>query len=87
MGNDIPEFEQEPDTVFDPLDIVKRMKLAGSDNDTDNNQFMGGDEVDLLGDGVPGYETTGVPESNDDTELHIEEKYAPTLTPTPKKNP
>lgn len=81
MENDTPEFEEEPDTVFDPIDVLKRMQLAGSDNDTDNNQFTGGDEVDLLGDGVPGYETTGVDGTDDDLEEEIEAELTPSLHP------
>lgn len=72
------EMEPEPDTILDPADILtEQMKLEGSDNDTDHNQFTRGDETDLIGDGIPGYETTGEDGTDDQTEQQIEAKFKP----------
>ncbi|HAT7074266.1 TPA: hypothetical protein JAN90_16210 [Legionella pneumophila] len=82
------ELEPEPDTVLDPKDILtEEMKLGGSDNDMDHNQFTRGDEVDLVGDGVPGYETTGQDGTDDEIEEQREARYTPTLNPNPKNVP
>ncbi|HAU1297077.1 TPA: hypothetical protein JBI36_12885 [Legionella pneumophila] len=82
------ELEPEPDTVLDPKDILtEEMKLEGSDNDMDHNQFTRGDEVDLVGDGAPGYETTGQDGTDDEIEEQREARYTPTLNPNPKNVP
>ncbi|WED43273.1 hypothetical protein [Legionella cardiaca] len=48
------------DTLIKPqVDFSDELALEGSSNELNQNQFIGGDEVNLLGDGVPGYETTG----------------------------
>lgn len=55
------------DTLTNPtLDFTEEMQLEGSSNELDHNQFINGDQVDLLGDGVPGYETTGESTPEDD---------------------
>lgn len=54
------------DTLVKPeADLDEQLKLEGSSDEQNQNQFIGGDEVDLLGDGVQGYETTGEAEPND----------------------
>jgi hypothetical protein len=63
-------------------EVVKQeLELEGSDNDELHNQFVGGDQVDSLGDGIPGYETTGV----DGTDDQIEQEE--TATSIPKLRP
>ncbi|KTD46847.1 hypothetical protein Lrub_1769 [Legionella rubrilucens] len=48
------------DTLVKPEpDFSDELSLEDSSNELNQNQFISGDEVDLLGDGVPGYETTG----------------------------
>ncbi|QRN02794.1 hypothetical protein GH742_02260 [Legionella sp. MW5194] len=48
------------DTLVKPEpDFGDELSLEDSCNELNQNQFISGDEVDLLGDGVPGYETTG----------------------------
>ena len=68
-------LEKGPDTVItseDPaLKLIEDMKLQGTSNDLDHYQGNSGDEVDLLGDGVPGYETTGVAGTDDDESLQM----------------
>jgi hypothetical protein len=59
------------------------MKLEGSSNDTDHNTFNRGDEVDLVGDGIPGYETTGV----DGTDDQIEDQIEASMRPNPMNIP
>lgn len=67
------------DTLVKPdQGFAEELKLAGSSNDMNQNQFRGGDEVDLLGDGVPGYETTG----EEDTDDEIAQQQL-SNTPTP----
>ena len=80
------KLEPESDTIQDPAEaIIERMKLEGSDNDSDHNLFTAGDEVDMLGDGVPGYETTG--EDGTDDEIGQQEDVlqhtSSKLTPHP----
>lgn len=76
-------LEKEPDTQF-PLSteelaakLTEEMKLEGTTNDLEHSTFVNGGEVNLLGDGVPGYQTTGVEEGNDDEELQM-------ITPVPR---
>lgn len=82
------KLESESDSIQDPADaLTERMQLEGSDNDTDHNSFTAGDEVNLLGDGVPGYETTGVDGTDDEIAEQQEDalRYTtPRLTPEPK---
>lgn len=79
-------LEPEPDSIQDPAEALKeRMKLEGSDNDTDHNSFTSGDEVDLLGDGVPGYETTG--EAGTDDDIAEEQDVLQYTTPRPRPHP
>ena len=80
------DLEKGPDTIVSPEDLIEQLKLAGSSNDLDNNQFMGGDETNLLGDGVPGYETTGVDGTDDDLAEQQESSLIP-MTPSPKLIP
>ncbi|KTC76745.1 hypothetical protein [Legionella brunensis] len=55
------------DTLIQPeLDFGEELELEGSSNQLNQNQFIGGDEVNLLGDGVPGYETTGETDPEDE---------------------
>lgn len=55
------------DTLVKPeADFVDELQQQGSSNELNQNQFIGGDQVDLLGDGVPGYESTGEAEPNDE---------------------
>lgn len=78
-------LEKEADSILSPLDALsEELKIPGTDNDLEHNQFIGGDEVDLLNDGVPGYETTGVDGTDDDTEDHLEQT---SITPMPKFTP
>lgn len=78
-------LEKEPDTLSPPsaeelaLRLTEEMKLAGTSNDLEHSSFISGDEVNLIGDGVPGYETTGVEESNDEDELQL---TTPVLRPS-----
>lgn len=39
--------------------LTEEMKIAGSSNDMEHSQYVRGGEVDLVGDGVPPYETDG----------------------------
>ena len=78
-------LEKEPDTSTLLSDealanqLTEEMKLQGTSNDLEHSSFISGDEVNLLGDGVPGYETTGVPDSDDDIGLQM-------TTPVPRPN-
>lgn len=78
-------LEKEPDTSLPLSDealanqLTEEMKLQGASNDLEHSSFISGDEVNLLGDGVPGYETTGVPDSDDDIGLQM-------TTPVPRPN-
>lgn len=55
------------DTLIKPeVDFPDELALEGSSNEFNQNQFIGGDEVDLLEDGVPGYETTGEEDPDDE---------------------
>ena len=78
-------LEKEPDSLL-PVSteelaarLTEEMKLAGTSNDLEHSSFVSGDEVELLGDGVPGYEATGVPDSDDDIGLQM-------TTPVPRPN-
>lgn len=76
----MPDLQPEPDTLLTPEDeVTKELQTPGSDNDTTLNAYMGGDMGDLLNDGVPGYETTGVDETDDE----IGEQQLDQSTPTP----
>ena len=80
------KLEREPDSIVDPIEAIsERMKLEGSDNDSDHNLFTAGDEVNLLGDGVPGYETTGV--GGTDDEIANQEDALQYTTPKPRPEP
>lgn len=80
----LDELQPEPDTIITPEDsLTEQMKLEGSDNDTDHNTFIRGDEVDLVGDGIPGYETTGVDGTDDEIEDQIEASMKPNPMNTP----
>jgi len=70
-------LKPEPDTILTAgqvlgEELTEEMKLEGSSNDLDHNQFNRGDEVDLVGDGIPGYETTGVDGTDDEIEQQTE---------------
>jgi hypothetical protein len=79
-------LQKEPDTIISPEDaLTERMKLEGTTNDLDHNQFTSADEVDLLGDGVPGYETTGVDGTDDEVEEQLEQRRF--MIPRPKITP
>ncbi|KTD18236.1 hypothetical protein [Legionella jordanis] len=67
----ILEKETEDSLIEPELDLSEDLKLSGTSNDFNQNQFQGGDMVDLLGDGVPGYETTGEDETDDDIALNV----------------
>ncbi|ASQ44979.1 hypothetical protein [Legionella clemsonensis] len=71
------EQEKETvDTLIQPeSDFSDELELEGSSNEFNQNQFQGGDEVDLLDDGVPGYETTG--EDGEDDEIAQETHPSP----------
>ncbi len=72
--------KQTSDTLITPdQDVTEEMQLEGSSNDTDHNQFTGADEENSLGDGVPGYETTGEDGTDDD----LEQQQQMTNKPTP----
>ena len=75
------DMQKEPDTIISPTDaLANELKLEATTNDTNQNQFLGGDMVDLLGNGVPGYETTGVDGSDDDVENQLSIKPKPPNT-------
>lgn len=76
------ELQPEPDTIL-PDGLTEQMKLEGSSNDTDHNTFIRGDEVNLVGDGIPGYETTGV----DGTDDQIADEIAASMQPNPMNIP
>lgn len=69
------KLEPEPDTIINAEDgLAESLKLEGSSNDTDHNQFQASDEVDALGDGVPGYQTTGQEGRDDQIEQQQEQQ-------------
>ncbi|CEG57873.1 hypothetical protein [Legionella fallonii] len=85
-------LEKEPDTLTSPEDVLSpdilspesvknALQLAGTDNDLNQNQFIGGDQVNLLGDGVPGYEATGVSGTDDELEKQLEARNTPSFKP------
>lgn len=81
------DLGKEPDTIVSPSDVLAdEMKLEGTSNDLNQNQFIGGDMTNLLGDGVPGYETTGVDGTDDDIAEQQEASIIP-MTPSPKFTP
>lgn len=75
----ILEKETEDSLIEPELDLSEDLKLSGTSNDFNQNQFQGGDMVDLLGDGVPGYETTGEDETDDDIALNVLNKKTNSL--------
>ena len=83
FGGRMVTLEKEPDTLLPQsteelaIRLTEEMKLEGTSNDLEHTTFIRADEGNLLGDGVPGYQTTGVEESNDDEELQM-------TTPTPR---
>ncbi|CEK11864.1 hypothetical protein [Legionella hackeliae] len=55
------------DTLIQPeLDFPDELQLEDTSNEFNQNQFRGGDEVNLLGDGVPGYQTSGESDGEDE---------------------
>ena len=64
---------KDPGTVLpmseQALENALTVDLAGNSNALNQQTGIGQDEVDYLGKGVPGYETTGVPNAEDDLEL------------------
>ena len=77
-------LEKEPDTIIsaqDPLALTEEMKIEASSNELDHNQFQSADEVDLIGDGVPGYEATSEAGTDDELEHQIEEQNS--IVPKP----
>jgi len=74
-------LEQEPDSELSDndlaLELTEKMQSSGTSNDLDHSSPVRGDEVNMLGNGVPGYETTGVPESEDEDALQM-------TTPVPR---
>lgn len=77
------DLESLEGTITDPKSLLEdALPLSGTTNDLIQNQFMGNDEGNQLGDGVDGYKTTGESNSNDDTALHIEEKSVDALEET-----
>ena len=76
------KLEPEPDSIITPEDgLAESLKLEGSSNDTDHNQFLGSDEVDALGDGIAGYQSTGQEGSDDQIEQQQEQQ---TTIPSPR---
>ncbi len=77
------KLEKEQDTLLPTSaqgladKLTEEMKLAETSNDLEHSSFVSGDEVDRLGDGVPGYETTGVTDDQDETGLQM-------TTPVPR---
>lgn len=72
--------KQTTDTLQSPdQELTEELQLEGSSNDTDHNQFLGSDEVDSLGDGVPGYETT----EEDGTDDELSQQMSTTPRPMP----
>lgn len=69
--------------------LTEEMKLEGTSNDMEHSSFVRGDEVDLLGEGVPGYQTTGESHPTDqiehEKEDEIEEEEGETFSPFPPK--
>ena len=66
-------LEKEPDTILpmSPQELSDKLSEAGTSNDQLQSSFIGSDMVNSLGDGVPGYQTTGVDEGNDEEELQM----------------
>ncbi|WP_419419481.1 hypothetical protein ACNVED_13350 [Legionella sp. D16C41] len=52
--------------------VKNDLALAGTSNELNQNQFRGAEMGNLLGDGVPGYETTGEEHPIDEVENQIE---------------
>lgn len=73
------ELEKESeDTMITPdLDLPLELELEGSSNELNQNQFTGSDMTNSLGDGVPGYETTGETHPIDEVENSIEAREYP----------
>lgn len=59
------------------------MKIEGTTNSLDHTQFMGADEVNLPGDGVPGYKATGEDGTDDEIEQQIQQQSSITPKFTP----
>ncbi len=82
------DLEKEPDTITSPEDVLSpeavknALQLEGTDNDLNQNQFISGDEVNLLGDGVPGYEATSISGTDDEIEEQLEARKSPGLNPS-----
>jgi len=80
------DLEKESvDTIITPdQGLTEEMKQEGTDNDMEHNTFnQRGQEVDLVGGGVPGYETTGQEGTNDQLEDEKEDVPGPMKTPKP----
>jgi len=78
------KLKQGPDTILTPEQELQgtlegQLSQEGSSNDMDHSAFMGSDESNSLGAGVPGYQTTGQTGTDDEIEQQIASK-----TPTPR---
>ena len=69
--------------------LTEEMKQEGTSNDMEHSEFVRGDEVDLLGEGVPGYQTTGETHPTDQIEHEQEdeiEEEGGALSPFPPRS-
>ncbi|WP_133128981.1 hypothetical protein [Legionella nagasakiensis] len=92
------KLESEPNAELSPVGVKKALQEEGSDNYELQSSFVGSDMVDSLGEGTPGYQSTGEAdgfgygalqeeisgevETNDEQEYE-EEIDAPTPSPSP----
>ena len=79
------DLEKETiDTLTMPVQgIGLEWQPAGSADLLNQNLFLGADEVDSLGDGVPGYEATGECLPIDEAEEQLEARLSPKLPNMP----
>ncbi|MGQ3888462.1 hypothetical protein ACQUW5_05445 [Legionella sp. CNM-1927-20] len=57
--------------------VKNDLALSGTNNELTQKQFLGADMGNLLGNGVPGYQTTGVEHPINEVQNHIEAKKNP----------
>ncbi|AHE66183.1 hypothetical protein [Legionella oakridgensis] len=97
------KLQGEPNTELSPMEVKKALQEEGSDNELLQKSFMGADMVDSVGEGTPGYQTTGEAdgfgygalqeETSGVVEVSDEQQYedeidAPAPTPSPfRKRP
>lgn len=84
--SDTNTFEKIKEELAEAL--TEEMKQEGTSNDMEHSEFVRGDEVDLLGEGVPGYQTTGETHPTDQIEHEQEdeiEEEGGALSPFPRR--